>query len=391
MARRRLFEDFIDNYGEDTLVDDIIMQEEDVRSPFCLYITIHLNQKAKESEKALESAILLFQKKIRNLASKFVSIKSINKFLYKTERDLYRPAEQKIGNVTICTEENSSLDYRNISELECYIYFTPVDDFSWKDTWNLYKFFNYVYSIRGSINQIGRDIAVMKIVDGLPKDDQDWDSWGSDLELSKQTFDSNAVELCELGHFIFPKLDYDGFLKAFNTNGFEFMLRNYFSDYKKEYEASHEDLMQYVKFVGHFDKTGQATALPSYVKDKHPVAGCATLFLPFGDKKCSISSPWSSLQKDKNVTEICSTRGCSVYLVSGKISDMIDDEVVCVYDGVYKKDDGNEQLQVVTETSGHEMGMCSKEMALSCFMSKEEAETMCMEFFGPDEDEEEDD
>lgn len=319
-----------------------------------------------------------------------MSIKSIDKFLYKTDRELYRDVQQNIGSVTIYKEANENIDLTNLYGLECYIYFTPVDDFSWKDTWNLYKFFNYVYSIKGNISQKGRDIAVLTIVDGFPKDDQDWDSWGSDLELSKQTFDSNGVELYELGQFMFPEWDYDGFLKAFHTNGFEFMLRNYFSDYKKDYEASHEDLMQYVKFVGHFDQTGPSTALPSYIKDKHPVAGCATLFLPFGDKKCSISSPWSPLQKDKNVTEICNTRGCSVYLVSGKISNniMIDDEVICVYDGVYKQDGEDKQLQIVTETSGHEMGLCSKEIALSCFMPKEEAETMCREFFGPDEDEE---
>ena len=190
---------------------------------------------------------------------------------------------------------------------------------------------------------------------------------------------------------MFPEWDYAGFLDAFQTNGFEFMLRRYFSDYKKDYEASHEDLMKYVKFVGHFDKTGPAKALPSYIKDKHPVAGCTTLFLPFGDMKHSISSPWSPLQKDKNITEICNTRGCSVYLISGQISDMIDDEIICVYDGVYKQDGEDEQLQVVTETSGHEMGMCSKEMALSCFIPEEEAKAMCREFFGPDEDEEEDD
>ena len=60
MARRRLFEDFIDNYDEDTLVDDNIMQEEDIKSPFCLYITIDINYKTRETEQTLENAILQF-------------------------------------------------------------------------------------------------------------------------------------------------------------------------------------------------------------------------------------------------------------------------------------------------------------------------------------------
>ena len=80
-----------------------------------------------------------------------MSIKSIDKFLYKTNRELYRGVPQNIGSITIYREENDELDLIDLYGLECYIYFTPSDEFLWKDTWNLYKFFNYVYSIRGNI------------------------------------------------------------------------------------------------------------------------------------------------------------------------------------------------------------------------------------------------
>ena len=390
MARRRLFEDYIETYDNDDLITTSVTDDEQKDSPFCLYITLDVFREARKSEKDFENAMLLFEKKIRHIAENCVALKSIDKFLYKTQREFYGSVTtERIGSITVYKQRDDERNFQNFYKLECFIYFTPADEFSWRDTWYLYKFFNYVYSINGNVHQNGREIGVLKIENGFPLDNQDWDSWGSDLELSKNSFDMHADELYELGCFMYPDMTYEDFLKAFKTNGFEFILRRYLSGDKNEYEASHKDLMEYVKYVGHFNKTGDAAGLPSYIRDKHPVAGCATFIEPFGNKAFSVSSPWSSLQKDAKLTEFCNTHGCSVYLVSGKISDMIDDEVVCLYDGIYyPPSEKVGEVQIITETSGHEQGLCSKEIALSCFMSPEEADKLCLEFFGPDEDDE---
>ena len=60
MARRRLFEDYIETYDDDDLITTSVTDDEQKDSPFCLYITLDVFREARKSEKDFENAILLF-------------------------------------------------------------------------------------------------------------------------------------------------------------------------------------------------------------------------------------------------------------------------------------------------------------------------------------------
>lgn len=188
-------------------------------------------------------------------------------------------------------------------------------------------------------------------------------------------------EIFEIARVLRIGYKYSDFLRDTHSDGLESILMNYYYCSGFSYNRVMNNL---VRKVGYFKKTSDA-ALPDYIKDKHPVAGVTELFLIFGDHDYAISQPWSPMLRNKSIREYCDSHGCNVYLLKSvpNKSDM----VICIYDGTMIDDEGEEH-QIVTETTGHEDGVVSKELALSCFIPYEKAQELCDEFFGNDDDDE---
>jgi hypothetical protein len=344
-----------------------------------LTVELWVLHRARESKELLGQALRTFIRKLEIIAQHSKFIDSISEVKFESLKTI-NPEKYHIFNAdgieiisygAALTEQSTEF-----SELQCYIYFYPRTNFTARQITSFYNDVRHMMRITGAVDLPSNRQYVVEYK-GDTKD-LFFEYCPHDKEYAKEIFD--------LAQLFKPGYTYANYLQDFKTDCFEQMMWNHF--YYGQYGDQIDEMWKHVYKVGHFDKTGDSKLLPDYIKDKHPVAGCTDVFLPFGEMDFATSSPWSPTLRWTEMREHCMTHGCNVYLLSDAENN--DDAVICVYDGTIELTDknGNKKIaQIVTETTGHEMGLTSKEMALSCFLSAEEAENLCADFFGSDEDE----
>ena len=378
--KQKLFEDFIDDIDVEK---DVRPNSVEITQPSTnlakLTVELWVLHRARESKELLGQALRTFIRKIEIIAQHSKFIDSISEVKFESLKTI-NPEKYHIFNAdgieiisygAALTEQSTEF-----SELQCYIYFYPRTNFTARQITSFYNDVRHMMRITGAVD--------------LPSNRQyvvEYKGDTKDLFFEFCPHDKDyAKEIFDLAQLFKPGYTYSDYLQDFKTDCFEQMMWNHF--YYDQYGDQIDEMWKHVYKVGHFDKTGDSKLLPDYIKDKHPVAGCTDVFLPFGEMDFATSSPWSPTLRWTEMREHCMTHGCNVYLLSDAENN--DDAVICVYDGTIELTDknGNKKIaQIVTETTGHEMGLTSKEMALSCFLSAEEAENLCADFFGSDEDE----
>lgn len=380
--RQRLFEDFIDDIDVEQDVPQRDIEVQNDRTDLAkLDIEIWVMRRACETRQSLGQALRTFIRKIIIIAhhSKFIdSIENIKFENYKTlnagrEHIVDVDGIQIISHGDIHTEQ--STEFQN---LYCYIYFFPRRNWNGRHIAAFYNDVCHMMRITGTVDlPSNRQYCVES--GGLSADV--FFTYGS----AEKEY---AEEIFSIAQVFNPNYSYADYLRDFNTDGFGFMMFNHF--FYGQFGDQIDEMWKHVKKVGHFDKTGDSALLPDYIKERHPVAGCTDVFLPFGTYDFATSSPWSPTLRWTEMRDHCNTHGCTVYLL--KDAENNDNAVFCVYDGMLEFKDNDSKMktvQIVTETTGKEMGYISKEMALSCFVDAEMAEELCAEFFGSEDEEDE--
>ena len=391
----RLFEDFLDDTNIQA-PDTVSALNDDDYGLGCLTFELSINHAARENFDTLGRALSNFAHKLRTLGQHVPLLDDIERIEFGDKEHNYAQEDSSVvyynaGEFRISSRKKD-LTAEECQLLNCDVYFRyDQETLNARQAVKFYKAFDKILSFCGSTYVPKNRMYIVKNCRPVPDDKinpevniNSRNQQYADLFFDQGPHDDMYLpELFYIMCVLKSGYEYGDFLKELKTDGLEEILRNYYFcgqfSYGRTMELS-------VRKVGYFEKTGDA-ALPEYIKDKHPVAGSTEMFMPFGNYDYGTSQPWSPTLRNVDLREYCNSHGCNVYMLRN-VPDR-PDMVICIYDGTYITDEEKE-YQIVTETTGKEMGIISKELALSCFMPYEKAQGLCDEFFGREDEYDED-
>lgn len=380
--KRKLFEDFIETIDD----DDIAVQHsiEDKREIYRFQTKFNMTNFVNRSDKSeLAKQFHLFERKIRLIASRSMTIYSIEGFKYFALKYGRSEDNQIQLDSTITLNISDNIKLSEIYDFACQITMKLKPIRSARNVVALYKDFFRFTNIEGKIYG-NSDPELIFETEDLKR------NWENELDIEHSDFSVCGKEIFELAKVVAPDMTYGKFLEDLSSNGFCFILRNHLSDS----DDSIQELMnKYVRYIGHFERFGHPDplGLPDHMRGSHaPIVGCTTIFKPFGEKDCSISAPWSPTQRSQEIRQFCESTPVDVYMIRKEIDDKNgEDTIFCLFSKTFVNSKGQE-LQIATETTGHEMGIISKELTLSSFMSYEDAKEECADFFRESIDDDDD-
>ena len=334
---RKLFEDFIETIdGDDIAIKHTV---EDNKEIYRLQTKFNLSNFVNRTDKSeLAKHFHLFERKIRLIAARSMTIRSIESFKYFASRNGFSEDNQIQLDSSITLNHSNNISLTEIYDFVCQITMKLKPIRSARNIVALYKDFFRFTNIDGKIYGNTNPELIFETEDNK----RYWDV-SNFSSLDHTDFSVCGQEIFELARTIKPDITYGKFLEDLSNNGFCFILRNHLSDSD---DSIPELMKKYVRYIGHFERFGQPDplGLPTHMRGSHaPIVGCTTIFEPFGEKKYSISAPWSPTLRSQEIRQFCETTPVDVYMISKDINEKYgEDMIFCLFNKTFVNSKGEE-------------------------------------------------